>query len=199
MAMNDTLEDLATKDIANVPIGLGAILFACNGISSACFSTLDKIETMMKIEQTSKVIIGTMNTGLLAALAGNFADDLVGRKTANMLSAAILANGFDNVLGEAISLKDAYKNKSMPFTMQINKLITEMTSGTEKTSEMSTKSTKKAPVIESTTTQKKTGYGSYDFLPEPLEMDWEPIGFVEDTVPSFALPVRTKVDFSDMA
>ena len=195
MAMNDTLENLASQKIAEVPIGLGAIILACNGLSTAVFSVLDRVEDVMfKDNKPAKAMLTGINTAVGAWAAANFMDDVVGRQTANIASAAILANGVDVIAGEL--LKEDKKSKEVQtLTGMIRDVI----------AKIGIDDGKKAPGLPPDTTQvtsestgAKKGY-DYGWLPEPSSWAPSSLGFVNDVAASRMLPAARKVDFSMMA
>ncbi len=197
--MSDTLEDLASKQVANIPVGLMPIIFACDALSTLYFETCNKLERVAM--KDAKEPMGKMMRGIVTAgeaglgawLLGNYADDLIGRKTANIASAIVGARGMDNAIGEF--LVSGKGEKAVSVTERLAEWVRNFGLETTDSKALGIDArTAEAPAAPAAETPGVPGYasnfGSYSFLPEP-------IGYMKDYLPE--LPSRErKVDIAAM-
>lgn len=149
--INTQIEEFANVQVANVPVGLGAIIFASDMLSAASIELIKKLEDSMNLGagEMSRTLIDVAGVAGTAWLLSNYGDDVIGQKTANIVSAVVVARGADKIVGDMLTKKN---ETSKPVTERLAEMVRKIgTTGT----------VSKAPGIEA-----ETKIAGYEYLPD---------------------------------
>lgn len=123
---DETVGKIYATEVASIPVGLAGMILTCKMVGSLSLTMLDKVEAMIGIKGFDATLVTAANTGAAAWLTAKFLPTVIGNETARLISAMIVAEGGDKVIGALID-----KESKRPLSEILREQIEKMAPGLE--------------------------------------------------------------------